>query len=51
MSERPLDDDEFIIVRDDKGKFVLAPHTRLVQSYEEAMKRGATRLRLKIVRE
>ena len=42
-------EDVFTIVRDDKGKFVLAPHTRLVEVFTEATKRGEDSIRLALL--
>lgn len=45
---RQLGDDEFVIIRDDKGAFILAPHTRLVAVFDEAEKHGEDRVYLSL---
>jgi len=46
MTSKPLEPNEFVIMQDDKGRFVLAPHTLLVEMMEAAKRRGENRLYL-----
>lgn len=44
-----LKTNEFAIYRDDKGTFILAPHTKLLEYFEEALARGDNKLVVRIV--